>query len=119
MIARHAHREGQPRRSWAPLDPDFPRTLPTFEPDAHPYPKAVPELLDQMDGDLFRAVRQGPLPGGAAWRTLTATLEFLAPRRTPARTVARVVRKVVGYGMFEVCVLAVSTVPPVLYAVGV
>lgn len=27
---RHARRNGQPRRSWAPLDPDFPRTLPVI-----------------------------------------------------------------------------------------
>jgi len=120
MNARHVRPEGQPRNLTAPFDPDFSRVLFDLTPDANPLSaRNVVDALDQMDGDLFREVRRGPLPPGTAARTTAEILEHLAPRRTPARDVAHGVRQLVGYGLLAVCVLAVSAVAPVLYAVGV
>jgi hypothetical protein len=43
------------------------------------------ELLDQMDGDLFREVRRGPLPLGTASRDTAEVFAHLAPRRRRTR----------------------------------
>ena len=110
MIARHAVRKGQPRRSWIPIPEDLLKA-PVSVPEWRPTPRRVAALLDQMDGDLFREVRKG--------RTLTETLEFLFPRKKAAKAAARGVRRLVDFGLLEVSVFVAATVPPVLYAVGV
>lgn len=118
MIARHAHREGQTRRAWAPLAADLLKD-PVSVPEYRPIPGLVAELRNRMNKELVEEVRHGPLLLGTAKRNTFEVQDFLAPRRTPARAVARAVRTVVGCGLLEVCVLVVSAVPPVLYAVGV
>lgn len=96
MTGRHVRPKGQPRRSWPLLDPDFDRTLPVFEPDAPVLSESQTyELLDQMDGDLFREVRRGPLPLGTAARNTAEVFEHLAPRRRPVRTAAGRVRSLI------------------------
>lgn len=93
MTGRHVRPKGHPRRSWPLLDPNFDRTLPVFEPDAPVLSESQTyELLDQMDGDLFREVRRGPLPLGTAVRNTAEVFEHLAPRRRVARTATDRVR---------------------------
>lgn len=54
MIARHVRPKGQPRRSWAPLDPDFDRTLAIPEPKPSPLSEAeVQAVRDQFGDDLW------------------------------------------------------------------
>ncbi|MDR7385251.1 hypothetical protein [Promicromonospora iranensis] len=78
MIARHARPKGQPRRSWAPLDPDFPRTLPEFVRDPLPLSEAeVQALRDQFGDEAARAAARPPRsPGGVPMKT--AAIAILA-----------------------------------------
>jgi hypothetical protein len=59
MTARHVRPKGQPRRSWAPLDPDAPRTLPELVPDPQPLSDVeVQALRDQFGDDLWAVTMQ-------------------------------------------------------------
>jgi hypothetical protein len=93
---RHAHPKGQPRRSWAPADGVVSGVLPVLDvPGPVLSERQTYELLDQMDGDLFREVKRGPLPLGTAARSTAEIFEHLAPRRRPAPR--GVVRSVAGF----------------------
>jgi hypothetical protein len=64
-----------------------PDALSWLVPDANPLtPNETADLIDQMDGDLFRAVRANV---GNGPRNTQEIFEHLAPRRRNARKVAR------------------------------
>jgi hypothetical protein len=78
-------------------------------------PAETRDLLDQMDGDLWRKVCQGPLPHGAGKRTDLEALNFLAPRRRPARRVTGNVRDVAAVVVTAlVTVVAAALLGPML-----
>lgn len=112
MNARHVRPKGQPRGAWAPLDPDFDRTLAIPEPKPNPLSgMEVMAVRNQFADDLWIHTRKA--------LGVSQALKHLAPRRTPARGVARGVRRLVGLGLYTVSVLVAIAVAPVLYAVGV
>jgi hypothetical protein len=75
MTARHVRPSGQPRRSWAPLDPDFPRTFPDLAPDPQPLSgDDVQAVRSQFATDLWIATQKA--------LGVSQALEHLAPRRT-------------------------------------
>jgi hypothetical protein len=66
--------------------PRPPVALSWLVPDVHPLtPKQNADLLDQMDGDLFRAVRANV---GGEPRNTQEIFDHLAPRRRNVRKVA-------------------------------
>lgn len=122
MTARHVHPKGQPRRSWAPADGVVTGVLPALDvPGPVLTERQTYELLDQMDGDLFREVERGPLPLGTAKRNTAEVFEHLAPRlpravHGVARFVGAVARNLIRVGIVVGLPLAV---PGVLYGLGV
>ncbi|MFD2792547.1 hypothetical protein ACFS27_03200 [Promicromonospora vindobonensis] len=116
VTRRHAHTKGQPRRTWAPLG-EVTYMLPVLD---EPLPVLTEDqtalMLDDMSGDLFRAVRANV---GNGPRNTQEVFEHLAPRHTPAKAIAHAARRVVSLGLYTVSVLAVIAVPPVLHGLGV
>lgn len=84
MSARHVRPKGQPRRTFAPLDPDAPRTQPVFEPDPNPLSgKEAFALRNLFGSDLWTATRKS--------LGVSRALTQLAPRldRVTRKRVAR------------------------------
>lgn len=100
MTGRHTRTPVWLTRLRAPFATTSDRTLPEFALDPNPLTaEHVTNWRNQIDGGLWLAVVNGPLPLGTARRTEAEALEHLAPRvraTKPPSPVRRLVQRVRG-----------------------